>query len=144
MSGDSSFWTLDFWSNITNLIGVVILGMAVPIGKWLVDRRTRILTENRKKEDERIASIVKQNIDPIMTKLNDISGKVNYMDEIVKKNIRFGSGGNNDGAPDDIDGRDRGGGSGSNRNRPRGRRYDPFINEEGGGGDSNNPFGNMR
>lgn len=138
--GSSGFWDITFWSNATNLIGVFILGMAVPLANWLMKKREKLRTENRTKEDERIAKICQEMNKPIMEKLNAIEGKVNYMDGIIKGKFdttdgrASGASERDEGGPHDIDGRPpRGSGSRSSK-RPY-RRYDSYARERGGGGE---------
>lgn len=148
----SGFWTLDFWGNVTNLIGVVILGMAVPVGKWLINRRAKILSEARKREDERIAEICKKQIDPMMDQLKDIAGKVSYMDDFFRNNTTFrdhggdGYGGSGGGSPDDRGGSGRPQGGHPSNRRPR-HRYDSYNRTDGYNHDSENggsPFNDLR
>lgn len=140
---ESSFWTLDFWGNITNLIGVVILGMAVPVGKWLITRREKIMSDARKREDQRIAEICKQFTEPMIKKLDNISTKVDYMDKVFQNKVSFDRDGQGDGESSHYEG--GGGGTPGNRGsgpqphrgsreRPRSRRYDSYVSDDHGAG----------
>ena len=141
----ASFWSLEFWGSITNLIGVLILGMAVPVGKCLIKKRTDAVSEARKKEDDRIAAICKEFMEPMMKQLQDISAKVNYMDDVFRNNLNFGgddhhNDDNRGGGPFSRD--HRPGGSGS-KVRPRGRRFDAYSSSSNvsQGGDSHRDLG---
>ena len=139
VAATASFWSLEFWGSITNLIGVLILGMAVPVGKWLIKKRADTLSEARKKEDDRIAAICKEFTEPMMKQLQDISAKVNYMDDVFRNNLNFGgddhhNDDNRGGGPFSRD--HRPGSSSGQKVRPRGRRFDAY-NSNISGNDSN-------
>jgi len=113
-------------------MGVIILGMAVPIGKWLIQKREKIASANRQKEDERIAKICKEFMDPVIKKLDNINEKVNDMEHFIhskhppSSSRDFDAGApdddyDDDGGPKDIDGRGPSG-SGTSRRGSRGHR----------------------
>lgn len=117
--GNSPIWSIDYWSNISNLIGVFILGAAVPIAGRIFKRWEKTRLEKEKKQNESTMSLIKGVTDPMEKKLEKmdstnaailsnleklstgfekfaqkqqaVNAKVDYIDKVFQDNIRFGN-----------------------------------------------------
>lgn len=117
--GGSSIWTIEYWSNLSNLVGVFILGAAVPVVTRILKRWEKMRENRKKAEDTYVMNMIKgvtdpmeermkevertnhtilenvnkltSNFDDFIQEQRDVNARVNYIDKVFQNNMRFGN-----------------------------------------------------
>lgn len=117
--GGSSIWTVEYWSNLSNLVGVFILGAAVPIVTRILKHWEKMREERKKAQNAHVMSLIKGVTDPMEERMKEVertnntilenvnkltenfgefiqeqrnvNARVNYIDKVFQNNMRFGN-----------------------------------------------------
>lgn len=111
------FWTLEYWSSLSNIVGVFILAGAVPIITRILKRWEKMRQERKQAQNAHVMSLIKGVTDPIEQRIQkveetnnsilqsvnnltegfdefikeqrDVNTKVNYIDKFFQNNTRL-------------------------------------------------------